>query len=107
MSRTSEIPNLHISKILNISQTKQDIEKLKRPLRLVWEVALLHLKLDQRLFCRNGTLTIILFHVLPEIEQTRFESFIYRRCCHANIREFRILTTDYEHGQTLRNTMDA
>ena len=33
---TSETPNLHVSKKLNISKTKQDIEKLKTPLRLVW-----------------------------------------------------------------------
>ena len=32
---TSETPNLHVSKNLNISKTKQDIEKLKTPLRLV------------------------------------------------------------------------
>ena len=34
---TSETPNLHVSKNLNISKTKQDIEKLKTPLRLVWK----------------------------------------------------------------------
>ena len=34
---TSETPNLHVSKNLNISRTKQDIEKLKTPLRLVWK----------------------------------------------------------------------
>ena len=34
---TSETSNLHVSKNLNISRTKQDIEKLKTPLRLVWK----------------------------------------------------------------------
>ena len=29
---TLEAPNLHVSKNLNISQTKQDLEKLKTPL---------------------------------------------------------------------------
>ena len=30
---TPETPNLHVSKNLNISKTKQDIEKLKTPLK--------------------------------------------------------------------------
>ena len=34
---TSETPNMHVSKSLNISRMKQDIEKLKTPLRLVWK----------------------------------------------------------------------
>ena len=34
---TSETPNLHVSKNLNISKAKQDIEKLKTPLRHVWK----------------------------------------------------------------------
>ena len=33
----SETPNLHVSKNLNISKTKQDIEKLKTPLRIAWK----------------------------------------------------------------------
>ena len=32
---TLETPNLHVSKNLNIFKTKQDIAKLKTPLRLV------------------------------------------------------------------------
>ena len=32
-----ETPNLHVSKNLNISKTKQDIEELKMPFRLVWK----------------------------------------------------------------------
>ena len=47
---TSETPNLHVSKNLNISKTKQDIEKLKTPLRLVWKCCSQRLKLDQRFF---------------------------------------------------------
>ena len=34
---TSEAANLHVSKNLNISKTKQDIEKQKTALRLVWK----------------------------------------------------------------------
>ena len=53
---TSETPNLHVSKNLNISKAKQDIEKLKTPLRLVYgNVVLLCLKLDQRFFRCSGT----------------------------------------------------
>ena len=33
----SETPNLHVSKNFTMSKTKQDIEKLKTPLRLVWK----------------------------------------------------------------------
>ena len=35
---TSETPNLHVSKNLNISKTKQNIEKLKTPSRLVFKL---------------------------------------------------------------------
>ena len=34
---TSETPNLHVSKNRNMSKMKQDIEKLKTPLSLVWK----------------------------------------------------------------------
>ena len=45
---TSETPNLHVSKNLNISKTKQGTEKLKTPLRLLWKcVVLMRLKSDQ------------------------------------------------------------
>ena len=37
-------------KNLNISKTKQDIEKLKTPLRLVWKCCSEHLKLHKRFF---------------------------------------------------------
>ena len=47
---TSETPHLHVSKNLNISKRKQDIEKLKTLLRLYGNVVLLCLKLDQRFF---------------------------------------------------------
>ena len=54
---TSETPNLYVSKNLNIFKTKQDIEKLKTPLRLVWKCCSVVLKLDQRFFRCSGTLT--------------------------------------------------
>ena len=51
---TSETPNLHVSKNLNISKMKQDIEKLKTPIRLVYEnLVLMRIKFlnsDQRFF---------------------------------------------------------
>ena len=34
---TSATPNLHVSKKQNISKMKQDIEKLKTPIRPVWK----------------------------------------------------------------------
>ena len=47
---TSETPNLHVSKNLNISKTKQDIEKLKTPLRLVWKCCSVELKIGSKIF---------------------------------------------------------
>ena len=35
---TSETPNLHVSKNLNISKTKQDIEKLKTSIKARMEM---------------------------------------------------------------------
>ena len=53
---TSETPNLHVSKNLNISETKQDIEKLRHQ-GSYGNVVLLRLKLDQRFFrCSSDTL---------------------------------------------------
>ena len=54
---TSETPNLHVSKKLNISKTKQDIEKLKTPLRLVWKCCSDAFQIRSTIFCRRGTLT--------------------------------------------------
>ena len=53
---TSETPNLHVSKKLNISKTKQDIEKLKTPLRLVWKCCSDAFQIGSTIFCRRGTL---------------------------------------------------
>ena len=53
---TSETPNLHVSKNLNISKTKQDIEKLKTPLRLVWKCCSDAFQIGSTIFCRRGTL---------------------------------------------------
>ena len=53
---TSETSNLHVSKNLNISKTKQDIEKLKTPSRLVWKCSSDALQIRSTIFCRKGTL---------------------------------------------------
>ena len=53
---TSETPNLHVSKNLNISKTKQDIEKLKTPLRLVWKCCSDAFNIGSTIFRRRGTL---------------------------------------------------
>ena len=55
---TSETPNLHVSKNLNISKTKQDIEKLKTPLRLVWKCCSDAFQIGSTIFCRRGTLRL-------------------------------------------------
>ena len=47
---TSETPNLHVSNKLNISKTKQDIEKLKTPLRLVRKCCSVVLKIGSKIF---------------------------------------------------------
>ena len=47
---TSETPNLHVSKNLNISKTKQDIEKLKTPLGLVWKCCSVVFKIGSKIF---------------------------------------------------------
>ena len=54
---TSETPNLHVSKNLNIPKTKQDIEKLKTPLRLVWKCCSDAFKIRTTIFRRRGTLS--------------------------------------------------
>ena len=54
---TSETPNLHVSKNLNISKTKQDIEKLKTPLRLVWKCCSDAFQIGSTIFCGRGTLS--------------------------------------------------
>ena len=53
---TSETPNLHVSKNLNISKTKQGIEKLKTPLRLVWKCCSVVFKIGSKIFRCSGTL---------------------------------------------------
>ena len=47
---TSETPNLHVSKNLNISRMEQDIEKLKTPLRFVWKCCSLVFKIGSKIF---------------------------------------------------------
>ena len=46
---TSETPNLHVSKNLNISKTKQDIEKLKTSLRLEWKCCSVVFKIESKI----------------------------------------------------------
>ena len=53
---TSETSNLHVSKNLNISKTKQDIEKLTTPSRLVWKCCSDALQIGSTIFRRRGTL---------------------------------------------------
>ena len=47
---TSETPNLHVSKNLDISKTKQDIEKLKTPLMLGWKCCSVVFKIGSKIF---------------------------------------------------------
>ena len=58
---TSETPNLHVLKNLNISKTKQDIEEMKRPLRLVWKCCSDAFKIGSTIFRRRGTLNVAAF----------------------------------------------
>ena len=53
---TSETPNLHVLKNLNISKTKKDIEKLKTPLRLVWKCCSGAFQIGSTIFRLRGTL---------------------------------------------------
>ena len=55
---TSETPNLHVLKNLNISKTEKDIEKLKTPLRLVWKCCSDAFQIGSTIFRRRGTLTV-------------------------------------------------
>ena len=54
---TSETPNLHVVKNLNISKTEKDIEKLKTPLRLVWKCCSDAFQIGSTIFRHRGTLT--------------------------------------------------
>ena len=47
---TSETPNLHVSKNIDISKTKQDIEKLKTPSRLVWKCCSVAFEIGSKIF---------------------------------------------------------
>ena len=51
---------LHVSKNLNVSKTKQDIEKLKILLRLVWKCCSVVFKIGSKIFSL-GTLKPALF----------------------------------------------
>ena len=54
---TSETPNLHVLKNLNISKTEKDIEKPRTPLRLVWKCYSDAFQIGSTIFRRRGTLT--------------------------------------------------
>ena len=51
---TSETLKLHVSKNFNISKTKQDIKKLKTPLRLVWKCCSVAFKIRSTIFWLQG-----------------------------------------------------
>ena len=55
---TSETPNLHVVKNLNISKTEKDIEKLKTPLRLVWKCCSDAFQIGSTIFRHRGTLSV-------------------------------------------------
>ena len=62
---TSKTPNLHVSKNLNISKTKQDIEKDSSG-----NVVLMRFKLDSTIFRRRDTFTTLFLYdcrCLPHI----------------------------------------
>ena len=61
---TSETPNLHVVKNLNISKTEKDIEKLKTPLRLVWKCCSDAFQIGSTIFRHRGTLRNKLFQTL-------------------------------------------
>ena len=62
----SERSNLHVSKNLNISKTKQDIEKLKTLLKLVWKCSSDAFKIGSTIYCRNGILIHRVFYELSD-----------------------------------------
>ena len=51
---TSDTLNFHVSKNVNISKTKQDIEKLKTPLRLIWKCCSVVFKIRSTIFSLQG-----------------------------------------------------
>ena len=81
---TSETPNLHVLKNLNISKTEKDIEKLKTPLRLVCKCCSDAFQIGSTIFCRRGTLkkmkeprlplSTLLAHMLQAISDSLFSS---------------------------------
>ena len=76
---TSETPNLHFSKNQNTSKTKQDIEKLKTPLRFDWKRCSDALEIGSTIFRRRPTSTIAKFlprNCLCKIQRVVYEYFI-------------------------------
>ena len=64
---TSETLNLHVSKNLHISKTKQDIEKLKTPLRLAWKCCSVVFKIGSNIFSLQ-------WHFKRKIRQNQHDS---------------------------------
>ena len=76
----SETPNLHVSKNLNISKTKQNIEKLKTPLRLVWKCCSDAFKIGSTIFRRSGTLNAPVQSAPLDCEQIEICCMIFPQC---------------------------
>ena len=74
----SETPNLHVSKNLNISKTKQDIEKLKTPLRLVWKCCSVVFKIRSKIFSFQ-------WHFNIEFLQTNMRCLCLKKIRRANL----------------------
>ena len=72
---TSETPNLHVVKNLNISKTEKDIEKLKTPLRLVWKCCSDAFQIGSTIFRHRGTLKIRKQRQFCKIRQISPECF--------------------------------
>ena len=73
---TSEIPNLHVSKNLNISKTKPDIEKLKTPLRLVWKCCSVVFKIGSKIFSLQWNFKLLPYFLPKLVAITNISSQI-------------------------------
>ena len=70
---TSETPSLHASRNLNIFKTKQDIEKLKTPLRLTWKCRSVLFKIGSKIFSLQWH-----FKEAPPYSWFSLKHFLYR-----------------------------
>ena len=78
----SETPNLHVSKNLNISRTKQDIEKLKTPLRLVWKCCSVVFKIGSKIFSLQWHFKVCYYYIAVILISIAFciERMLFRKC---------------------------